>query len=153
MIKNGVSKLDKNENLNSAVLEIVLDSIIFVLIGLKMFTFFCCGQRVSFGQTVIWVFVEFFLVLALTLINIRNWALTLSGILLCLGSSGTYLLWGTLKKQMQLACLGLTLKEQHSRYQSTKLEFSHDPREDISTSTKCSNFWSFWFKSGPISQI
>jgi hypothetical protein len=90
---------------------------------------------------------EFVIVLVLTLINIRNWALTLSGILLCIGSSGTYLLWGTLKKQMQLACLGMTLKEQHSRYQSVKLEFSHDPREDIGTGAKCSNFWSFWFTS------
>jgi hypothetical protein len=109
-------------------IEIILDSIIIAVVALKMMIFGLTGNLISFGTFVIWIFVEIAIVQVLCLINIQNWALNISGFLLCIGSSGTYLIWGTLRKQMSLACLGMTLKEQHSRAESAKLEFDHDPR-------------------------
>ena len=117
LIQNGISKLDNNssEDARIARLEVILDSIIFAIIGIKVFVAACCGQRVSFGLMIIWIIAEIFVVQILCFINIKNWALNLSAFLLCIGSSGTYLVWGTLRKQMSLACLGMTLKEEHSR--------------------------------------
>ena len=146
-----VKDIEENE---SNKLEICLDSIVLGLISLKMVVFSCSGSLLSFGTFVIWIFVEIILVQILCLIAIKNWSINVCGFLLCIGSSGTYLIWGTLRKQMSLACLGMTLKEQHSRAESAKLEFDHDPREDIGCSSKCSNFWTFWCHSGtPPSQF
>ena len=45
LIKNGISRLDNNtaENTRIARLEIILDSIIFAIIGVKVFVASCCG--------------------------------------------------------------------------------------------------------------
>ena len=92
-------------------MEIIFDFIVLAVISAKMIGAFCCGNRFSFGQIVIWIGIEIILVQGLCLVSIRNWDLNLTAFLLCIGSSGTYLVWGTLKKQMTLACLGFTLKE------------------------------------------
>lgn len=62
LIKNGVSKLDFNDEKKIGSIEIILDCVIFGLVGLKMFVLGCCGRKVSFGQKVIWIIVEIILV-------------------------------------------------------------------------------------------
>ena len=101
----------------------MVGSIVIVLVCLKLLVFFCCGTGVSFGQKVLWILAELLIVQGLCLVNITNWDLNVCGFLICIGSSGVFLVWGTLHKQMQLVCLGMTLKEEHSRLQQMRSEY------------------------------
>ena len=125
-------------------LQIVLCSIIEFLVLVKLLSFYCCGSSISYGRQVIWIFLEIIIVQILCLINISNWYLNIVGFLYCIGSSGFYLVWGTLHRQMQLAALGLTLKEASSRRAQMESEYERDPRLNITCGQKCGNFMSFW---------
>jgi hypothetical protein len=97
----------------------------------------CCNNRISFGYLVVWILLEIFIVQALCLCNFRNGYLNLAGFLLCISSTGTFAVWGILRRQVQLALLGLTLKEQTSRIRAAG--FEDDPREEIPVRQKCGN--------------
>jgi hypothetical protein len=81
-------------------MEIVLDSLILVIVLSKVLVFSCCTRWVSYGVQTIWIFAEIVLIQILCLINIRNWALNILGLLLCVGSTGVLQIWGTLHRQM-----------------------------------------------------
>lgn len=103
-------------------LELTLDClIIFIIIG-KWILFACCGYRFGFGKKVILCLLELILVFILSMIGIRTENLVLSGGLICIGSSGTYLTYETLSFQLKLASLGITLKERVSRMMYLSLD-------------------------------
>ena len=83
-----------------AQIQIVIGSLVMALICLKLLVFFCCGTGVSYGLKVLWILAEILLVQGLCLVNLRNWDLNVCGFLICIGSSGVFLVWGTLHKQM-----------------------------------------------------
>ena len=112
-------------------MNIVIISTVLFFITVKSLAFLCCSKCLSHGIFVIWIVAEILLVQAICLVDIKNWHTNVSGALLCIGTSGTYLVWDTMRAHIRLVFLGLTLKEQHARLQSASLEFDHDPREDL----------------------
>ncbi len=64
------------------------------------------------------------------------------------------MIWNTLRLQMQLACLGFTLKEKCARMASMDLTMDHDPRLDIGCAQKTRNCLNFFFsRKVPASQL
>jgi hypothetical protein len=108
-IQNGISQLNLNKT-KQVTLCITLDSIVVSLVFLKLLVN-GCSNIVSHGTFVIWLIAEIVIVQGLYLINFNNWDLNVTGLLLCLGSSGIYLLWGPMKAHVKLTFLGMTLKE------------------------------------------
>ena len=97
------------KNLNSdniksqwqAKIEIGLDiSIIFVVL-IKYILKLFCSRQVSYGMLIIWIAIEIFIVQALCLVRFffisMYWWLALSGLLLCVSSSGMLLIYTTLE--------------------------------------------------------
>lgn len=110
LYKDGISQINFNQH-KKATLCIIIDSIILGLVFIKSCAFMCWNRAISHGIFVIWIIVEIFIVQGVCLINFNNWDLNVTGFLLCIGSSGTYLIWDTMRAHLHLACLGLTLKE------------------------------------------
>lgn len=108
-IENGISKLNNNKT-KKVTLCITLDSIVVGLVLIKLLVN-SCSNWISHGQYVIWLVAEIVVVQALYLININNWDLNVTGFLLCIGSSGVYLIWGPMKAHVKLTFLGMTMKE------------------------------------------
>ena len=112
----------------------------------------CFPKVVSFGMQVIWIFTELILVQLLILIKFSDYRVdfAVTGLLVCFGSSGMFLVWQPLIKQMHLVCLKLTYKEWAARMTDSQSLYGCDPREVISFGEKWANFWDFWLRSESI---
>jgi hypothetical protein len=64
---------------------------------------------------VIWFVIEVPIIAILCLVNQLNFVLVLFGVLLCVGSTGSILVFEPLKLHLTLVSLGITLKEKIAR--------------------------------------
>lgn len=55
------------------------------------------AQKINHAKWVIWIFAEIVLVQILCTINWTDWSINLCGFILCIGSSGTFLIWPKLR--------------------------------------------------------
>ena len=113
IITNGVT----GENLSKSVQtkSLVLYSAVITLILVKYLSALLCKNQLSFGTRVIWFLIEVPIVAILCLVNQLNFVLVLVGVLLCVGSTGSILVFEPLKLHLTLVSLGITLKEKIAR--------------------------------------
>ena len=104
IIGNDVPTITENcgadsEKCEVAVIQVYLDGAILLLIMLKYLMRIFCRKRLSHGMQIIWIIIEIVLVQILATVNweYTNWFINVSGFLLCVSSSGTYMVWRPLK--------------------------------------------------------
>ena len=95
---------------------------------------------------IIWIVIEIVLVQILATVNwgYTNWFINVSGFLLCVSSSGTYMVWRPLKLHFELVSWNMTLKEKVSRLKIMPMEYTDDPKTNISCYRKRRNLRKFF---------
>jgi len=143
------------ENLPKSVQtkNLVLYSAVITLILVKYLSALLCKNKLSFGTRVIWFVIEVPIVAILCLVNKLNLVLVLVGILLCVGSTGSLLVFEPLKLHLTLVSLGITLKEKIARLNELPLHYTHDPIVDSTCCQKFGNFVNFFFCSKQPSSL
>lgn len=101
--------------------SIILYAIVITLISAKYLSLILCRNKLSFGTQVIWFAIEVPLVAILCLIDNLNFNLLLVSVMLCLGSTGSILVFQPLKLHLNLVSLGITLKEKIARINELQL--------------------------------